>query len=208
MKPIKPKRTTKSVGRKILIAYEGMGAERGYFNAIRQFLRLQSTRVILAPHTGTDPYTIVRQAISSREEQIREQAWIKGDSAWAVFDGDEHMRNDLQRWKNALQTAAKEKINLAISNPCFEFWYLIHFQDYFANLSNKQAERSLKNHIPGYEKPQILYPKPLGPLTRDAIQRAKQLMKRCEANGWQEHTNPCCHKVAELVESLLSLQTV
>jgi hypothetical protein len=206
MRPIKSKKSAKDVGRKILIAYEGMGAEKGYFNAIRQCLRLQPTRFILAPHTGTDPYTIVKQAISSREEQISDEAWIEGDSAWAIFDGDEHIRNDLQRWNNALQTAGKKKINLAISNPCFEFWYLIHFQDHSANLNNKQAESSLKIHIPNYEKSKILYPEPLGPLTQDAIQRARQLIKRCKSNGWDEHSNPCCHGVAELVEILLKLQ--
>jgi RloB-like protein len=206
MRPVKSKRAAKNVGQKILIAYEGMGTEKGYFNAIRQYLRLQTTRVILAPHTGTDPYTIVKQTISLREEQISDEAWIEGDSAWAIFDGDEHIHNDLQRWNNALQTAARKKINLAISNPCFEFWYLIHFQDHSANLNNKQAESSLKIHIPNYEKSKTLYPEPLGPLTQDAIQRARQLMKRCQSNGWDEHSNPCCYGVAELVEILLKLQ--
>jgi hypothetical protein len=67
MRPFKSKQIVKNVGRKILIAYEGMGAEKGYFNAIRQYLRLQATRVILAPHTGTDPYTIVKQASNQFE---------------------------------------------------------------------------------------------------------------------------------------------
>jgi hypothetical protein len=39
------------------------------------------------------------------------------DEVWAIFDGDEHIDKDIQNWKRALVLAAKETINLGISNP-------------------------------------------------------------------------------------------
>jgi hypothetical protein len=37
------------------------------------------------------------------------------------FDGDEHRNKSLEKWRNALELAKKEKIELAITNPCFDF---------------------------------------------------------------------------------------
>ena len=195
-------------GRRILIACEGLVTERRYFEAIRQDLRLSRVEIFVVPHKGSDPHSVVVAAIDAKREQEREGIWPKGSSAWAVFDGDEHIQNNRQNWNNAIQKASQKDINLAISNPSFEFWYLIHFQDHSANLTRVDALRLLKDHVLDYEKSKVLYPEPLGPLTQDAIQRAKQLRQCCESNGWDEHTNPCCHKVAELVQSLLNLQAV
>jgi hypothetical protein len=79
---------------------------------------------------------------------------------------------------------------------------LIHFQDYSANLTRVDALKFLKDHIPDYTKAKVLYPEPLASRTQDAIQRAKKLQNQ----SLEEHSNPCCHKVAELVEILLKLQ--
>jgi RloB-like protein len=193
---------TRELGRRVLIACEGLVTERKYFEAIRRDLRLSRVEIFVVPHNGSDPYSVVLAAIDAKREQEREGIWPKGSSAWAVFDGDEHIENNLQNWNTALQQAAQKNINLAISNPSFEFWYLIHFQDYSANLTRVDALKFLKDHIPDYTKAKVLYPEPLASRTQDAIQRAKKLQNQ----SLEEHSNPCCHKVAELVEILLKLQ--
>ncbi|MEE3718445.1 RloB family protein [Tumidithrix elongata RA019] len=125
-KPFKRNPLKKPVGNKILIACEGENTEIIYFKAIRQKLRLPREQIIVISPEGTDPLTIVNEAIAERDELKYNRAWEKDDSAWAVFDGDEHIDNNYSRWCEALLKAERNKINLAISNPSIEFWFLIH----------------------------------------------------------------------------------
>jgi len=41
---------------------------------------------------------------------------------------------------------------LLLSNPCFEFWYLLHFQDHKSYLSTEECERKLLSHHKNYKK--------------------------------------------------------
>lgn len=193
------------IGRKIIIACEGRKTEYGYFNAIRQSMRLPTLRVLVVRPEGTDPLTIVRAALNHKCERERERAWTKKDSAWAVFDGDEHKLENPVNWNSAIQLAVRSEISLAISNPCFEFWYLLHFRNHTSNLSRVDASRLLKQYIAQYKKADVLWPVPLQSLTTEAINRAKQLAVRASADELESHTNPCTG-VGDLVESLLRLE--
>jgi hypothetical protein len=133
------------------------------------------------------------------------QAWTEGDSAWAVFDGDEHIEQSPDKWRSAIALATKQKIKLAITHPCFEFWYLIHFQDYFAQITRDRVINLLGKHIPNYDKSMCLYPKPLKPLTEQAIQRAERIAAQIERDELDEHSNPCCSGLPKLIQSLLRL---
>ena len=67
------------------------------------------------------------------------------DSAWAVYDGVEHFNNNPADWHEAINLARARKINLAITNPSFEFYYLLHFQDQMGWLERDEAKRLLTN---------------------------------------------------------------
>ena len=134
--------------RKIVIACEGSKTEPGYFEGIRKELRLRTLQIIILRHQGkTDPHSIIEQVIEKRQEMKQAQAWTKGDSAWAVFDGDEHMEQSYANWKSAIDRANSQDIQLAITNPCFELWYLIHFQDHYAQVSRDKVISNLRKHI-------------------------------------------------------------
>jgi DNA primase catalytic subunit len=196
---------TKTVGRKILIACEGKHTEPLYFKAISRDFRLSTVKVIILTHDGTDPLSIVNKLLEERQNKKREKTWLAGDSAWAVFDGDEHIQKDLNKWKQVIQTAKKENIQLAITNPSIEFWYLIHFQDHFANLSSSQAERGLKQHIPNYDKSICYYSARLKAKTEEAIARANNIEHNAKQNELPEYANPCCSGISQLVQMLLNL---
>lgn len=202
--PFQRPRQPRVVGRKIIIVCEGEKTERGYFEAIRQSMRLPTLQIFVEHPDATDPRSIVRAAIEYRRERKAGRAWTAGDEAWAVFDGDEHILGNPANWNDALQTAAGNQIRLAVSNPSFELWYLLHYQEQGGNLSRQDALRLLRTRLGKYEKAHRLWPVPLQPLTADAIRRAKLLAARAEADGRQPHTNPCT-SVCELVESLLAL---
>ncbi|MEO6195139.1 MAG: RloB family protein [Thermoanaerobaculia bacterium] len=92
---------------------------------------------------------------------------------WCVFDVDEH-----PHLLDARQKARDNGIDLAVSNPCFELWALLHFQDQTAHLERDEARRRLKEHIRGYGK--ALPFQRLHPTYSEAVQRAQNLDRRRE----------------------------
>jgi len=204
-KSLKRNAPTQTIEKKILIACEGEKTERKYFNAIRQDLRLPPEQVDVLPHDGTDPLSIVNAVVEARKDKQREKNWVKGDVAWAVFDGDEHIANDPIRWHQAIQKAESQKINLAITNPSIEFWYLIHFQDHSAPIARDKAKEFLKQYIPNYDKAGCYYPYPLKNLTQNAIDRAGLLESLAKLDKLSKYSNPCCSGILQLVKLLLDL---
>jgi hypothetical protein len=195
----------KIIGKKVLIACEGKFTEPKYFHAIRQDLRLTTVQVLVLPHDGTDPLSVVNSVLEAREDKKRDKTWLNQDSAWAVFDGDEHIENNPANWNQAIQKAESQKINLAITNPSIEFWYLIHFQDHSANISRDKAKERLKLHIPNYDKSICYYLNLLKPLTNQAIARANKIDDLSKLDRRPEYSNPCCSGISQLVQKLLSL---
>ena len=199
---------SRDIVRKIVIACEGSKTEPDYFESIRKELRLRTLQIIVLRHQGrTDPRSIIERVIGERQEMRRNQTWTEGDSAWAVFDGDEHIEQSPENWRNAIALAKKQKIQLAITNPCFELWYLIHFRDHFAQISRDRVINLLGKHIPKYDKSVCVYPEPLKPLTEQAIQRAERIAEQIQQDELDEHSNPCCSGLPNLVQSLLRLES-
>jgi hypothetical protein len=196
----------KEVAKKIMIACEGKYTERLYLKAINQDLRLSTVKITILPHDGTDPLSVVNKVLDKRQDVKREGTWEKEDSAWAVFDGDEHLQKDPNNWHQAIQKAKKENIRLAITNPSIEFWFLLHFQDYSANIPPDKAVKLLKKHIPNYDKSGCYYPEPLNnKRTKDAISRVKDLDNLAGQNKLPEYANPCCSGISQLVEMMLKM---
>lgn len=197
---------TRKVAQKILIACEGSKTEPIYFESIRNDLRLPTLKIIVLRHQSkTDPRSIIERLIEERQQMKDNQEWSKDDNAWAVFDGDEHIEKSLDKWNSAISRANKQNINLAITNPCFELWYLIHYQDNLAQITREKIIKALGKHINNYDKSMCLYPEPLKPLTEKAIQRANKIAKQIEANELDEYSNPCCSGLPRLISSLLNL---
>jgi hypothetical protein len=65
----------------------------------------------------------------------------------------ETANNTPEQLSDALALANKYKINIAFSCPCFEIWFLLHFEySTKAYIDAKQLIKSLKKHIPDYQK--------------------------------------------------------
>lgn len=198
-------RKTRTVGKKIVIVCEGAATEIGYFNAIRISKHLPKERIPISHEGCTDPLSIVQAAVNIRIDLMNDRNWINADEIWAVYDGDEHISANLARWNQALNLASRHNIKLAVSNPSFEFWYLLHFQEQNANLTRRQAYNLLRRHLNNYEKPNVLYPMPLKAKTSSAIGRARRLIARIKKDQLEFFNNPSTY-VFELVENLLKIK--
>ena len=88
-----------------------------------------------------------------------------------------------------LKLAEKKNINLIISNPCFELWFICHFTGNPNNYSqSKDLIRDMPQYIKGYAKSKSGIYYLLKDKTDTAIHNAKNLMKRAKSNGYSIHT--------------------
>lgn len=66
------------------------------------------------------------------------------DKNYLIYDLDViEMLGKLKAIKNA---------DLLCSNPCFELWYLLHFQEQNIELNTDECNAKLKRHLPNYSK--------------------------------------------------------
>lgn len=196
----------------ILIVTEGSQTEPKYFEHFRTRQTNIDIRVVGSRTSSgeTDYTSLIRKAI---DYQNKNQISITdGDSIWVIADGDINYNNpDPVNTKNnqfvkARKLAGSKGIQIAISNPCFELWYLLHFQYTTKFLKDYSAvNASLSSFISDYKKSDDVYTS-LFQHTKTAIQNAKQLELFHQKNGdfapFELTTNPFTD-VYRLVELLL-----
>ncbi|HEX4834378.1 MAG TPA: RloB family protein [Trebonia sp.] len=128
-------------------------------------------------HGGAVPLTLVALATAARARSAAEEAEI--DEFWCVFDV-EWPRNH-PHLPEAIARAKANGIRLAISNPCFEPWLILHYRDHGSWLDNDDAVR-LRRHLDGSAN-KSLDAASYMPLIEDAVRRAVALDRRHERNG-------------------------
>lgn len=76
----------------------------------------------------------------------------EGDRIWCVFDRDDNTNEMLTKAK---RQAIKAGYQIAFSNPSFEVWFLLHFNDQTTPIENGEAAVKLlkkKGRLEQYEK--------------------------------------------------------
>nr|WP_246458376.1 RloB family protein [Saccharopolyspora gloriosae] len=144
--------------------------ERQYLRALHSHLRTLAVDVQLESE-AVDPVTLVAKA-----KRWRSRNPGAYDEIWCVVDVDEF---DIDAARSA---AKKANITLAVSNPCFEYWLLLHFEDFGGALHDYRAAASrLKRHVRHYEKASIVFDDYKDGLARCAGAGRKQVRARMRA---------------------------
>ena len=80
------------------------------------------------------------------------------DERWMILDIDHCTKSDAHKasFMKALKDANSKKINIALSNPCFEIWLLMHYvedEGPIVKIENaKEASGVLRDILGGYDK--------------------------------------------------------
>lgn len=161
---------------RILIVCEGIVTEPEYFEAFRQEEQNRLVEVVIDDEGGV-PKTLVERAAlrkksADKEAEREHDDNLRFDEVWCVFDVDQH-----PNLPDARQQARDNGIELAVSNPCFELWLLLHFVDHSAHIGRQAIASLLRKHIRAYRKHVPFESLRTGYL--DAVRRAKVLEKRC-----------------------------
>lgn len=136
---------------RLLIICEGRVTEPSYFRGLKAEEQIRAVEVIVDSEGGT-PKTLVERAVSRMKaarraaKGARDQNLIY-DEIWCVFDVDEH-----PKLIDAMQQAEANKISIAVSNPCFELWLLLHFKDHRAWINRHAAQSACRECLKGFEK--------------------------------------------------------
>jgi hypothetical protein len=170
----------------ILIVCEGEKTEKQYFLGFERACRNSRVKIEVAQEHGV-PRTLVEIAKEYKREAEEKAAReedenLAYDSVWCVFDIDKH-----PNVADSKEMARDNGIDLAISNPCFELWLLLHFRDYPGMQSHTKIQKMLAEYVPGYNKHDdyetysASYPQ--------AVARASKMDKDAE-NAHEPHCNP------------------
>lgn len=119
----------------------GMTTEPEYFEGMRKSYRNAAVKIVVKK-SGKAPDELVELATTIRDHDPE-----SFDEVWCVFDLDDF---DVT---NAVTLAGRKGVRLAISNPCFELWLLLHFENHKAAITGyDEARRRLRRHLTCYDK--------------------------------------------------------
>lgn len=169
---------TREPNKRILIVCEGAKTEPNYFEELRRYLKLNLIHVKIANRGGA-PASVVGKAFQLVHDQKQAKTDDKKvaepgfDAVWCVFDVECPHLNPT--FNQAVQTADQHNFLLAISNPAFEFWYILHYEYTTRAYANGgEVKDHIRRYIPGYTESMPVFNR-LIESTDIAYQRAKKL---------------------------------
>jgi hypothetical protein len=126
-----------------VISTEGAVTEPAYFD---HFSNDNIQIKILTHKTKNAPSDVLKRMMKYLEKEGSRE----GDQHWLVIDKDEWKHEQIK----PLHDWAGEASNrgLALSNPHFEYWLLLHFEKPKNGISSQYIFKQLKKYLPGYDK--------------------------------------------------------
>ena len=128
-----------------------------------------------------------------REFELREK-----DEIWLVVDRDTWNEEDLDilfQW-----TRSVDNRNLAVSNPQFEYWLLLHFEDGHGLQQVSECLDRLKGHCPNFRKNNI----PVGRFTKDKVEDAIRRARLIDSPPCEKWPTSIGTTVYRMIERIVS----
>lgn len=139
----------------VLVLCEGHRTEPGYLTDMRKTLHLTGVRIVSTLHEGLAGVG-KKLAISIKEG-------APDDEYWCVVDHDERkveFEKFLTQVEKLQNLRSRPRIHVIVSRPCFEYWFLLHFEDTTrpfrgspgGDSACNQVISKLQRHLPNYRK--------------------------------------------------------
>lgn len=169
---------------RLLIVCEGGRTEPDYLEGFRRSRRVPAGLVVVVPHMGGSPMSIVEHAIELKEAARRESR-RRGDptldygETWCVYDVDDHDANAI---RPAQEKADGNGVSLAVSNPSFELWLYLHFADPPGMQPRRWLHDQISKRLQRYGKA-VDFDRHFAAGCRQAADRAGRLDAAAEGDG-------------------------
>jgi hypothetical protein len=148
-----------------LIATEGAKTEPVYFNMFNSQKTTVHVKLLPAKKHDSSPNRVLKRA----QKHVKERGLRKDDEVWLVIDRDQWTDDQLNEVFSECRTFG---YSLAVSNPKFEYWLLLHFEAGKGVSSPQDCSRRLQRYLPNFEKGHVEIRK-LFPGISNAIRHAK-----------------------------------
>ncbi|MDR1512027.1 MAG: RloB family protein [Propionibacteriaceae bacterium] len=135
-KSLKRKVAVRHERRTIVVFCEGEGSEPDYVTGLRSLPQVSDNAALSIEISDVHgvPYTLVDHAVALKRGDP------EVDECWRLFDVEWPQHHP--RLADAVSRARDVPgVHVAVSNPCFEVWLLMHFRDVTAFLNTAEAER-------------------------------------------------------------------
>lgn len=151
----------------VKIITEAEVTEQQYFGAI---CSRENNRKLIRFHI---PFSKLRDILRRKDGRDLSEIGVdlKYDSVWFVCDVDRKNNSHLDE---LLSLARNKGINIAISNPSFELWLLLHFEDVTSCNGQKWLEERLSKNLGVKYSKTCLDTDKFTPKIEIAVKRAKK----------------------------------
>lgn len=161
--------------RRILVVCEGKLTEPRYLRAFTDERKSPTVKVETVGAAG-DPVTLVEKATELRdkaaaEARRRRDSFLAYDEVWCCFDVDMFGA----RVPQARDAANARELKLAMTNPCFELWLILHLRDSPGARGHHDMQKVWRELQPDLDDKDINFAV-LSPGYEDAVRRATKLL--------------------------------
>jgi hypothetical protein len=165
----------REVRERLLVVCGSAATESDYLRGLTTAVANPAVTVKLSSKPGSATQ-VVKYAVGQRD-----RARGEFDEVWCVLDVDEY--KDVPQ---AVKDAKDAGIELAVSNPCFELWLILHFARHTAYAGTyRELRPALARHLPDYDKSRLDFRK-FESGWQTAVDRARGLAPQ----GEEHRTNP------------------
>jgi hypothetical protein len=171
---------------RILIICEGEKTEPIYFHYLKQELRLSSAEIQII---GKDCGSAAKSVVECATQCIKKSHDLPFDNVWCLIDTESPLQPTLNDAYNRAVSykpprGLQTKLRIILSNPKFEFWYVLHFiKTSQTFVKGNDVEDWLKKYLPKYKKSDKTIPKQIYDKTGIAIQNSELVLKEKHRNS-------------------------
>ncbi len=196
----KRKSSVRDPYKKIVIAMEGNRTEPLYFNEVKKKFRSSAVKVELLTRDESDTRSAPVHVIEQLNSYKKNNRLLDTDKLWLVIDRDRWPQEQLHDVASRCSTS---RYYLGVSNPCFEIWLVLHYED-LSGITSPEKEQLLSTQTTKEKWSEIYSRKRIGSYSQiieqinNAIINAQNL-DRDRTSRWPNSIGSRVYKLAESI---------
>jgi hypothetical protein len=190
-----------------IIATEGEKTEVEYFEQFKDIISAKNLKVYIKLIPSKSGRSSPKSILENLDTYNEEYKLLEEDSLWIVIDRDHWKERDIS---DVAAKCQQKSYRLALSNPCFEIWLILHFADVSQfsivykrelelnkriNSNRTSTENELRKYCHNYKKNHFDFSS-IFPNTKTAVQNAKRLITNPRAR-WPINIGTDIYKLIE-----------
>ena len=210
-KSIEPKKA-------FVISCEGKNTEPEYFytikNKLSDYIDVLIEIEIVEKNSGNEPHNVLSDLLEHTSKKQQDDSYdITNDEFWIVIDRE---KDDTRKQHiiDILDICEDNKIDIALTNPAFEFWLLLHITDislYENDIlyknekvsgSKRFLDKEISNILGGYSKKTGKFPKEI--VTMKNLKKAVEQEKFFE-NELKKIIDNLGSNIGELIQRIVNI---